>query len=655
MKYAVILWVVVFTIGCGTWVNDNPEIGFAPLPNRALTVTPYPPQQGQPLTITYNLRDTTAAYRSSQGLFVQLIVNSYSCPFANYAVKFVGSDSSTLRADCIIPNDAYFVHVQVRKCGEVIPKEGPLLLPVFKGATPALGALPELLLSYSMDPTENMDTTNTALLFHEDASYYPEHYWRWFPIWQQTIRSERKPTAILSQVTALWKSEGVRQSISGAAVCMAGFAMSLQWQEAAACARALDTLLNRRQQAETVPLGILQSIYSTARAVSGAGGTTSHHAQEFERLLNALAITYPFEFGTRTIIIEHLTKANTTRLVIPNQPLRTQTRIPTALPESNATFRAIVSSWVRWLLQPSDNPAVLCYQLQDAAVGCSMALDELRDTATAVQLIETALKKLSSVPSLEDAPGCNRPVLGNKHGSVPSLLLHKARILLARNDPAGISTVHELVLNQPIEQYSRGPISLGCMALAEYYTRMRHLDSALKYWAWATQLESPFADSLWNRIRRLALSQGVSRIDRSTAIEQYPYPRVHQYQSSQIVTLELDDGTTVDPRTNPHPILLLFTSETCGLCKQWYPRLLDSIARKKLPATIVVLRPDSSTIPRTPIGIALAYASLTPEIAGRYRITGFPTVVVLVGDRVRYNSGCSSRQQVETILDVLAR
>ncbi|MCS7000502.1 MAG: hypothetical protein NZ481_06460 [Candidatus Kapabacteria bacterium] len=36
-----------------------------------------------------------------------------------------------------------------------------------------------------------------------------------------------------------------------------------------------------------------------------------------------------------------------------------------------------------------------------------------------------------------------------------------------------------------------------------------------------------------------------------------------------------------------------------------------------------------------------------------YKIQGFPTVVVIAEGKILYNAGCSSKQQVETIVSLL--
>jgi len=638
------------SVGCALMPSDEPVVQLLPLPNRAVRISPYPPQQGKSITIEYDQTDSTAAYRTATRLIAQIITKRYSVHYSTYVLPLERRESSLLSATCTLPDDAYFIDIQVRELDETIPKELPLSLSVFKGNEPALGAIPELLLRNISDSN---DEVMNDVLFMQDATVYPDHSWRWLPKWMSTIGRERKPTAILPDVDALWKVEAARQTVSGAAVCMTGFAMCKQWDRAAECARLLAMRL--ASDTNTVPLSLLSTAYHTSRRILRAAAfDDSEHERRFKQMLDMLAERFPYEVEARTLVVERQIQAASRTLSTSGRKMKWQTQQGDDVAEEDKTLHRIAASWCQWLLAPTQNPDIACIKVSDAAVASHVLLSELRDTSTALRLIEKMLEKLPSIASHMDVPGCGTPVTVNKEGTIPSLLLDKANILLARNAPSGIATAHQLLYEYPIEQYSIGPISLAAVALTDYHIRMHQIDSALKYWAWTSQLESPYSDSLWSRLRRIATSKGIRVPNRSNIVAQYPYLRGRIYRTTSILAFELEDGRRLDPRTEQNPVLLLFTSETCGLCKMWYPRLLDSIARQSLPTTTIVIRPDQSTI-AVPAIIELSHAQLTPELSQAYSVRGFPTVVLIADGKIQYNSGCSSAQQVRTILDILRR
>jgi thioredoxin-like negative regulator of GroEL len=197
-----------------------------------------------------------------------------------------------------------------------------------------------------------------------------------------------------------------------------------------------------------------------------------------------------------------------------------------------------------------------------------------------------------------------------------------------------------------------GPTVSACATLARLFLKRGQLDSALKYYAWVYQLSGERrAEALRKELSPFIPAQSAERFQKvELLVQRYPYPRAIQ---ADIPVIATEQGELINPTQVPVPVLLLFSSRTCGLCKQWYPRLIKEIAAARLPSRIIIVTPDRSRLEGLPAGTTVTYAPLSFELHRAFQIRGFPTVVVLRGGRVEYQGSLSSQQHLQTIMSLL--
>jgi|GEM_PF-1153715 len=621
MKLKQTLFTAALLIGCG---SEPVQIQIAQEFPSFLTIEPSPLQAGKEFTLLYNPLDTTAPYKNPSGLIAGLsFLTLDSAVIISYRLPLVPSAEGLWRARCTVPERAYWCELWIA------PPELPPYLrkelrgPVFAGKVPRVGALPTMIESAE-------DSSKVLALFRLDEQLYPHEHWRWASLWKwsiqygQGIRQE--------QIDSLWRIG--QNSVSTVAVCLYGFALSRQWHKAAQAGQHLQELLIARPDAE-VPYSLLRDLLAHTWVTLPAGNKAS---EEVAAALSALWNRFPKELDAGSRLSEYH--------VAPERFYQRNRR----------HYEAVLEGWVQHFLQ-AGAASGWEEEIGTAVIVARHLVEWRADTTRALAVLEKAVRFAEELPD-EEAPGCgiqvppvDLPSDRIKWGWTSSLYLEMGRLSLERSPDTAERWLRK-VLQLPLKPETRGAIVMACATLARHFLKVRQLDSALKYYAWVYQLGGERrAEALRQELSALIPARSAAQFQNAKLlVQRYPYPQTLHVDIPAIVT---EEGELIEPTQTPVPIVLLFSSETCGLCKQWYPQLIREIAAAGLAPRIVVVTPDRSRLQGLPAGVVVSYAPLSFELHRAYQIAGFPTVVVIRGNRVEYQGGLSSRQQLQAIITLL--
>jgi tetratricopeptide (TPR) repeat protein len=619
MKRTATLLSAVVLLGCSkpaTVEQDLPSF---------LSIEPSPLQAGQKFTIRYNPSDTAAPYKNPTQLIAGVFFQTLdTVATVSYRIPLVKGANGIWSLECTVPEKAYWCELWIA------PPELPVYLlqemrtPVFVGSIPQRAALPT-----QMDETE--DSASIVELFQLDEQLYPDEYWRWASLWQWNI--QHGPGIRQDQVDSLWRIG--QNSISATAVCLYGFALSREWNKAAQAGQHLQKLLTAHPNAE-IPWSLLRNLLSTTWAVLPAENKAS---DEVATALSTLWSRFPKELDASRRLSEDYVA-----------PERFHQR-------GRHHYETILEGWVQRFLQAG--PASGWEEEAGGALKAAINLVEWKaDTARALMVLEKAVHLAQRLPD-SAAPGCgirvplvSLPSDRVKWGWISSLYAQIGKLSLERSPTAAEQWLRRVLQLPPLDAGTIGPTVSACATLARLFLKRGQLDSALKYYAWVYQLSGERrAEALRKELSPFIPAQSAERFQKvELLVQRYPYPRAIQ---ADIPVIATEQGELINPTQVPVPVLLLFSSRTCGLCKQWYPRLIKEIAAARLPSRIIIVTPDRSRLEGLPAGTTVTYAPLSFELHRAFQIRGFPTVVVLRGGRVEYQGSLSSQQHLQTIMSLL--
>lgn len=587
-----------------------------------MRIEPFPPEEGKEFRIIYRQDDPGAAYKNATEIEATIFCELYNARPQVYRLRLQRS-GSLFFATCRLPDNAYYATISIQPPGALRSREKALSFAIHTAELPKMGAIPTLL----QDPS--IDDSSFAALWNYDHELYPSSHWRWLPRWIRLLK-HKQYARILHEADSLWHSLLPESDPSGSSVCLFAFTATRQWKQAK---QALEQLHSSLSRPVRLPLSLfedcLTQTWLALRAQEEAVADTLRMS------LITLCQSYPFLCPLETW------------LLLPTVMGSPSPRISPTLPERQEQIHhQLLLLWSRQYTSAS--PSDILATGGNVILLARAFLQEIRDTSTTIRLLERAWETLSPLSGDTLYRGCSFPVLpAPTAGVIAGLLCDLGTLLLSVAPPRAFEAFTRLFqLSHPL---ARGSQSLAAIAISRYYLSREQIDSALQYWAVADQLGSPFADSLWSDIRQTARTCGRSLPSQEAIRSQYFRSLRDTPEPIAIVD---NTGRVLSP-SSKDPVILLFSSATCGLCKLWYPRLLRRIVEERIRAEVCLITPDGSSIPNIPAKIAVSSADLTPDVEQAYGVVGSPTVVVLHQGTIRYNSGLSSQEQLERIVQLL--
>ena len=126
--------------GCSTKKSNSEK------PDGAITISPFPPEQGKELVVTYNRAHPKALYGSIKELWLQIIINTKRIGEMRYAKLLPESKDSRLCSTTFrVPDDAEWIQLFVAPPGIIVSEEH-FSGPVCKGCEAARGSLKHAIL-----------------------------------------------------------------------------------------------------------------------------------------------------------------------------------------------------------------------------------------------------------------------------------------------------------------------------------------------------------------------------------------------------------------------------------------------------------------------------------------------------------------------------
>ena len=170
--------------------------------------------------------------------------------------------------------------------------------------------------------------------------------------------------------------------------------------------------------------------------------------------------------------------------------------------------------------------------------------------------------------------------------------------------------------------------------------------------AQAFRLRSPFASEVLADIQNARRAANATVLDSAGLLRRYPAvagnntQRVaHLLLTSSRGALWLDSAST--------PLVLLFTSEDCGVCRRFIPDVLKTLADSRVVCRVVVVSREGVESARRDFGAAVEVAALTSELALGLSVRGYPDVLVVRSGRVLHRQEGISPTTGRQLVDLL--
>lgn len=631
----------LFLFSCGTGevpsITPTIELGQVSDP---IMMNPFPPLAQGEYSVTYHPSHPNALFSIRDSLHALVTISTMQgIQTFDYPMK---RQDGMFTATCSLPADAYAVNVTILTIPHRTHQESRTF-PVFNQEGPALGAIPTIMES----------SPNTVELFNLDRGVYPSYLWRYYPYWKKQIEHRRDPTVIIPQLDSIYElfrnKIGSLDAVSTLAVCLFGNVAAGRHMVAYNIASLLSEVLKRERR--NIPAPFLSSILGESIAILRLRSTL-HKNDTLFLLASALnRLLVKLLPASAPSLIATWVKPSVQKT---NRHQQVSVRILCEDEQSDSPWNKLDESTaielVRWYAHEPDPYAVASVGTKIIPAISSVA--HLTDTIRAYAI--AALHRFLSIAEGRDkrAVSCKTPAVQFAgEGIFSAAELQLGTLLLQQNAENGKAVLQKLIARYKRTYMTVGPISLACITLARYWLGQKNLDSALHYWAIASMLGSPFAEKLWDTLRLAGIKTSIH-----SALAKVRLPPHLAELHYEILPISTENGL-YDPYQSDHPTMLLFSSHHCGLCRKFYPLLIEKVTRERLPCSIIVVRAEPGYRLFLPprVEAAITYANADPSLLRSYGVEGFPTVIIIHAGKVIYHGGLSSDAAISHLVETLRK
>jgi len=603
----------IFGVLLSSCTTKQGEVSEFLKPDLPIIITPYPPEIGKNIVISYDQNHRNALYKTPQPLYATLYITTQTGGFTRRVLLSSDNRGHFSSQSLKIPDSSVGINISVAPLHVYMTKEQFSTAFADTEQKPVKGGLP-----YNMRYTSH-NFQEAIELFHEDEKLFPDDYERYARLWYGKIKSGMPKQEILHSID----SELIRlQTVSklsseqmlGVAACGMGYALLDNPEQAT---RAIRYLSEHSIPNVSLRFGTVESFEVMLYKLLGFIKKNQDN-KEWEELFKA----------TSKFILEN----NNFNLLAETYNISPNFIIQYQILKCSDTVQDLYRKIARKLITLSNEDEAFEYTGNNPALWSTVAstmaaLQEWNDAATLFQIGKRLLTKL---PEWVD--------INNSLSPVSVLPLDRLRVDCANGY---IAVASKLNLNQsadsmmswawsyPITSSSKGSYSALASSQAIEYLKAQNIDSADKYSALAVNLNAAKAIEVFTQLQKLRTLKGkptetMAQFKERTKsfaflLEQIPRMvlQTHEIQGNNSVNIaDIKDTITY----------LFFSSKTCSVCRLFIPRIIPLFASTSLHCRAIIVTDETIEEARRQYGKDASYVMFQPEIQMMFEVGAFPTI-----------------------------
>jgi thiol-disulfide isomerase/thioredoxin len=583
----------------------------------ALAFSPDEPEPGDSLHIVYNAAHPDAKYRDANALWLQVVVQtSRGGDMYRYALHRRDTSASVWEAAMLVPNDALVLAMSIHPFQMYMSEEG-VTVGCYKDGKPARGSLP-LLLSQARGFEQAKE------LFQLDEQLYPDDYKRWLYWWQGKIGSGFSRDSIEHEVDSLYRAMTSIHSAQdnahseGIVACAAAYSMLGKWQKSSEAIEVLQR--NPRLDNGSFFFASMNMLVGSLNGSRKNGRWPGAEARElFSRLLTLAPESGNVGFmGDVVNILDSATVVDVAR-----------------------TSNLALLDSLEAMIFRDEYRSALC-----GNPGIAILLPEnllwLHQHRRADDVLQKSLLFLESLPEWESRYPRDRVSFVPLDGLKATGLYMRARAHIT-GSLGGEQELLATLLALPPTSLTKGAISLGAVFKVDAALKDRAIDTAKKYWVYAEKLNSPYAPALYDKVTTYSKEHRLAVESKEGIRKKYASTFTMNRTVSDIAIATQGGGVIYPRQVHDTLLVLMFTSESCSLCRQFFPQMARDFEALDIPKKILFISPDRLQETSRFYGRQYEYAPLTMPLQYQYEIQAYPTLIAIYNGKSIYrNEGLST-------------
>lgn len=588
---------------------------------------PVTPQQGKPLTVYYNTAHKNARYKNADSLWATItITTEHEYKVYRHRLRPSAAGSRIVTAAVELPKTAVFVDITVSSYLDFMSQEN-MSSGVYRGEYPAPGTLPAMI-----ETAQSYDAA--AELFRVDAELYPKDFRRYGALWQGQLRNGGELTAVLKQVDSIYAVLGgslspVEKS-QGYAACAAAYAQANDWAKSTAAVQAAQAQRVSHQPLYTA--NYMGTILSCVCAYQEEQTTPNDSVETLlKHVLVFASEQYSHQLASYALNgADSVSVCGTLREYYAQIAARAYAHIDELFTAAAAPQLSVLSGIALTAYWQGNHALVQAVEEQGRSI-----------TARIPEWESTSQQPMA----MRYLPGAIAPTLR-------SIL---ATSYIRHNN---ITEAHEVLssivaMQVDMEKQNLGVISISLARKAQLFVREGLADSAEKYWVWAQQMQSPFADAIFAGIQRLRHANKQTPPNAEELVARYSSARFASAKAPLLV-FRSDKGDMRTQGNGDTVLYLFFVGKNCGVCKKYVPGIIKQVAGSAAKSKILVISDDDTAYLRSVYG-NIAIAPLEAAVKHMLRIYAQPTIMaVYKGNIIVRNDGLSESSAQRFVSQVLA-